>query len=196
MVGSQGALPAARTVLSNLTSGFPAAVVCVQHRTPTAGTMLVDLLSRTSPLPVVEASDGSPLEEGVIHVAPASGQTLVGAGGRFRIDARFPRCLGDPLLMTLAERYGPRCTAVILSGRLADGALGLQAVKQAGGCGLIQAPASAECRSMPTAAMATGCFDYALDPERIGRALVAMVSCVGGAELIGVRPHPLLGAAA
>jgi hypothetical protein len=44
--------------------------------------------------------------------------------------------------------------------------------------------------------MATGCFDYALDPERIGRALVAMVSCVGGAELLGVRPHPLLGAAA
>lgn len=192
IVGSQGALSPARTVLDHLPEDFPAAVVYVQHRTASAGTVLSDLLRRGSRLPVVEAADGAVLEPGVINVAPADGQTVVGGDGRLRVD-RGARCLGDPLLASAAPVYGPRCTGVILSGRLRDGARGLEAVKRAGGCGLIQEPDSAECSSMPLAAMATGCFDYVLDPVRLGRALVATIAVEGAADLLGVRPHPLVG---
>jgi two-component system chemotaxis response regulator CheB len=196
IVGSQGARPAAREILDQLPECFPAALIYVQHRVPTAGSVLIDLLRRTCDLPVVETTDGSSLQPGVVHVPPPACQTVIDGDGRLRLDDRAPRCMGDPLLISAARAYGPDCTAVILSGRLDDGARGLQAVKAAGGCGLIQAPASAECGSMPRAAMATGCFDYVLDPVRIGRALVATISVSGAAELLAVRPHPLVGTAA
>jgi chemotaxis response regulator CheB len=40
---------------------------------------------------------------------------------------------------------------------------------------------------MPTAALATGCVDFVLSPERLGYALVALCAATGAADLFGVR---------
>jgi two-component system chemotaxis response regulator CheB len=188
VVGSQGAVPVAERLLGALDPGFPAAVVYVQHRPASAGSLLAELLSRRLSVPVRTAGDGDAVRPGTVHLAPAGAQTLV-SGGRFRlVDGR---CTGDPLLVSAARDYGARTVGVVLSGRLGDGAAGLIAVKGAGGRALVQDPGTAEQASMPSAALATGCYDFALPPRGLAAALVALVAAPGAADLLAVRRHPL-----
>jgi chemotaxis response regulator CheB len=91
------------------------------------------------------------------------------------------------LFGSVAEVYGPRALAVVLTGRLRDGTRGVQAIKAAGGRVIAQTPDSAEQSSMPWNALATGCVDLVLEPARIADALVALVAVPGAAELFEVR---------
>jgi hypothetical protein len=43
---------------------------------------------------------------------------------------------------------------------------------------------------MPNAALATGCVDFALGPESLGPALLALCAATGAAELFRVRVNP------
>ena len=67
----------------------------------------------------------------------------------------------DHLFRSLAERLGDGF-AVILSGAGSDGALGVRAVKEAGGIILVQEPAESEYPSMPRSAIASGIADVVL----------------------------------
>jgi two-component system, chemotaxis family, protein-glutamate methylesterase/glutaminase len=191
VVASQGGLPAWRAALSALPADFPAAIVYLQHRVPAATSALPQILRRSTALPVAEAVSGVELAPGRLYVAPARGLLDVADG---RLHIRTPtagdRRPGDWLLRSVAASYGPRAIAAVLTGRLDDGAAGASAVKAAGGRVLVQDPRSAECASMPLAALATGCFDFVLEPRRIGEALVALTSVPGAAELFAVRSHP------
>jgi two-component system chemotaxis response regulator CheB len=93
----------------------------------------------------------------------------------------------DPLLTSAADVFGSRMIAVVLSGRLNGGAAGVQAVKRRGGRVLAQDPTTAIIPAMPDAALATGCVDFALPPESLGRAIVALCAASGAAELFRVR---------
>jgi two-component system chemotaxis response regulator CheB len=189
IVGSQGAFPIARRLLGALPADFPAAIVYVQHRVPSSVGGLPKLLAHATALPAGPVGDGHPVTPGAIHVTPADAETTI-AGGRFRLGPG--RCVGDPLLASVAQAYGARAIGVVLSGRLDDGAAGLRAIKAAGGRGLVQDPATAEAAGMPTAAMSTGCYDFVLAPDRLAHALVALVAVPGAAELLSVRGHPLI----
>lgn len=194
VLGSQGALPVAVDLLKGLPDDFPAAVVDVQHRVATAHSALAQLLRYRTRLPVFEPQDGDPLRPGALYVPAAGVQTTLGADRQFRVTDGA--CVGDPLMASAAEVYGPAALGIVLSGRLRDGAAGLTAIKQAGGRGLIQAPATAQADSMPLAAMATGAYDFVLEPKALQAALVALVSVRGAAELLSVRAHPSAAAAA
>jgi two-component system chemotaxis response regulator CheB len=194
LVGSQGALPVARDLLSGLPEDFPAAVVYVQHRAPAAWGMLEGVLRYHARMPVYEIAEGDRAQPGGIYVAPAHAQTTMGADRTFRLTDG--RCLADPLIAGVARACGPAALAVILSGRLRDGASGLRRIKQAGGRGLIQAPETAAADAMPLAAMATGCYDFVLSPAQLQAALVTLVAVPGAAELLGVRTHPVAGVGA
>jgi chemotaxis response regulator CheB len=193
VVGSQGALPVARDLLSALAADFPAAVVYVQHRAPVPGAILAGLVRRYAGLPVHEVHDGDRVQRGV-WVPPAGVQTTIGLDRRFHLSDG--PCAGDPLMESVAEAYGAASLGVVLSGRLRDGAEGLRQIKRAGGRGLIQAPETAEADDMPLAALATGCYDFALAPRALGAALVALVAVPGAADLFGVRGHPVADAGA
>jgi two-component system, chemotaxis family, protein-glutamate methylesterase/glutaminase len=194
VVGSQGALPVARAVLSGLPEDFPAPVVYVQHRAADPRSMLAGLLDYHTRLPVRDVQDGEPVTAGVVHVPPAGHETTIAGDGTFRV-ADGP-CAADPLMASAADVYGSRVLGLVLSGRLRDGAEGLRRIKQAGGRGLVQAPETAEADSMPLAAMATGCYDFALPPAQLRDALVALVAVPGAADLLAVRPHPVTAVAA
>src|SRR3712207_1124505 len=151
MIGSQGALPVARQVLSGLPEDFPAAVVYVQHRVATAGSLLASLLRYDARLPVREVRARDAVHAGAIYVPAPGVQTTIDADRRFRVSDGA--CTGDPLMASVAEVYGPAGVGVVLSGRLNDGAAGMRRIKQAGGRGLIQAPETAAADGMPLAAM-------------------------------------------
>ena len=55
-----------------------------------------------------------------------------------------------------------------------DGALGIEAIKHAGGITFAQEEKSARYHFMPKSAIATGCVDFVLPPEGIARELVQL----------------------
>jgi two-component system, chemotaxis family, CheB/CheR fusion protein len=80
----------------------------------------------------------------------------------------------DLFFRSLAEQLGDGF-AVILSGAGSDGAIGVRAVKEAGGIILVQDPNEAEYASMPRSAIATGVADFILPARDIGKRLVDLI---------------------
>lgn len=189
VVGSQGARDAFEQAVHQLPPALPAAIVFDLHRSDSGG-LTERLLGARLPLPVRVATDGLALDNATVYLAPAVQTVRFGHDGTLSVAARddLPqRWLGDELLVSAAETFGPRTIAVVLSGRLSCGARGAVAVKRAGGRVLVQDPATAQAPGMPTAALATGCADFALSPPALGQALAVLCAAPGGAELFRVR---------
>jgi two-component system chemotaxis response regulator CheB len=172
-----------------LPAGFPAAVLVNLHRSDSYD-VLERVLSRRSPLPIQLAADRARLAPGQVYVAPHDRQLVIGQDLRLSIlgsgnwvRQRFP----DALLASAARAFGARLIGVVLSGRMEGGARGVRAVKRGGGRVLVEDPRTAIMSSMPNAALATGCVDFALPPEGLGHALVALCAASGAAELFRVR---------
>jgi two-component system CheB/CheR fusion protein len=80
----------------------------------------------------------------------------------------------DLLFRSVAEQVGDGF-AVILSGAGSDGALGVHAVKEAGGIILVQDPNEAEYASMPRSAIATGVADFVLPARNLAKRLIDLI---------------------
>jgi two-component system chemotaxis response regulator CheB len=191
IAASMGGPEAVRKVLRGLPAEFPAAVVVVQHRAPSANHVTLELLRRQTCLPVRLADQGDRPQPGIVDVAPADRQLILAASGMYQIaKSKSPfGCAADPLFSTVAVYFGQRAIGVVLSGMQDDGAAGISALKARGGWALAQNRATARCFGMPSAAIATGCVDYVLPVTRISHALVALTMWPGATELFRV-PSP------
>jgi two-component system, chemotaxis family, protein-glutamate methylesterase/glutaminase len=154
---SAGGLDPLRALLRGLPGDLPAAIFVVLHIPARGGSALPRILDRSGPLRADTAVDGEPIERGRVYVAPPDQHLLV-VGDTVRL-SRGPRRNGvrpaaDPLFRSAALRAGPRVTGVVLSGTLADGALGSATVERRGGCVVVQDPDEAEYCSMPRSAIA------------------------------------------
>jgi two-component system, chemotaxis family, protein-glutamate methylesterase/glutaminase len=189
-VGSQGALDAFQAVVEHLPETFPAPIVFDLHRSSGLRFTEQILERRAGALAVRPASHGA-LEPGTVYLGPCDRQIVFTAERRVRLwgpeDSGPSQGFADVLLESAARALGPRVIAVVLSGRLDGGARGVRAVKSCGGRVLVQDPSSAVMSSMPNAALATGCVDFALPPGAIGDALLALCGAAGAAELFRVR---------
>ena len=162
---SAGGLDAFRTLLAALPAESGMAFVLVQHLDPSHTSMMVELLSPCTAMPVVEAGEGTRLQPGHIYINPP-GRYLAVRDGIIHL-SRPPATKGvrmpiDFLLQSLAEESGERVVCLILSGSGTDGSLGAKAIKEAGGLVIAQEPDEAEYDGMPQSAIATGAVDLVL----------------------------------
>jgi two-component system CheB/CheR fusion protein len=81
-------------------------------------------------------------------------------------EPRGKRAPIDLFFQSLADQHGDGF-AIILTGAGSDGAVGVKAVKEAGGIILVQDPSEAEYPSMPRSAIATGVADFILPVREI-----------------------------
>lgn len=190
VIGSQGALRSFQVVLDRLPSSFPAALVFDLHRGEGKG-MIEQVLTRRCAMAVRPAVAGAALEASTLYLAPHDAQVTLSHDRLMRISPptgeRRGHPFADALLSSAAGAFGPGLIAVVLSGRLDRGACGVREVKRNGGRVIVEDPRTAAAPSMPNAALATGCVDFALAPEKIGDALMAMCAATGAAELFRVR---------
>jgi two-component system chemotaxis response regulator CheB len=153
---SAGGIDALQRLLRNLPEKLPAAICVVLHIPASSHSLLAQIIGRQTRLPVSQAVAGERLRRGHIYVAPPDSHLLVRAA-HVHLD-RGPKENGvrpavDPLFRSVADAYGQRGIAVVLSGSLTDGAAGAVAVAAAGGAVLVQLPDDAVVPSMPEATL-------------------------------------------
>jgi len=173
IAGSAGAFQGLSHLFASLPPKLPSAVVAMLHTGP--GSTLADTLGLRSQIPVRSARTGDVLNEGHAYVAPPSSHLIVNPDGRLTVSSAAPvrrfRPSADWLFESAAGSFAHRHVAVVLSGRLSDGACQLRAVKRAGGVVLAQSPSDAAFPHMPMAAIATGCVDHIISSDAMSAAI-------------------------
>jgi two-component system CheB/CheR fusion protein len=174
---SAGGLDAFTAMLRNLPLDANLAVVFVQHLAPQHESALVTLLTGQSALPVVQAGEGMRVEANHVYVIPPNRQLVI-EGRDLHISPRpadrSQYTPVDAFFTSLARSAGSRSIGIVLSGTGSDGAIGVGAIKSAGGVTIAQAPLSARYDGMPQAAIATGMVDLVLLPDQIGPKLAQL----------------------
>ena len=162
---SAGGLDAFKKFFDALPANCGMAFVLIQHLDPKHESMMVDLLTGHTPMKVLQATDGMPLERDHVYLIPPGAYLAIRDGvlrlskPRERHGARMPF---DFFLRSLAEECGERAICAILSGTGTDGSLGLKAVKEKGGLVIVQDPEEAAFDGMPRSAIMSGGADLVL----------------------------------
>jgi two-component system chemotaxis response regulator CheB len=166
---SYGGLSALQTLLPALAPDFPLPVVVVQHRGKDSDN-LCEFLQRHSALPLTEPNDKAAIAPGRVYLAPRDYHLLIERDG-FALSTEAPVGYARPSINVLfesaADVYQEHVVGVILTGANADGARGLAKIKAYGGYAVVEDPAGAESRGMPTAAIAASTVDAVLPVKEI-----------------------------
>ncbi len=170
---SAGGLEAFTELLRYLPDNTGMGVVFIQHLAPQHTSMLAEVLSRATKLPVAEVTDGRQVEPNHVYVIPPNSNIAI-SGAHLRLMTRDTHA-GQPLpidafFTSLADDRKDRAIGVVLSGTGSDGTLGLRAIKVEGGYTFAQ-DESAKFDSMPKSAVAAGSVDGAMSPKFIAREL-------------------------
>ncbi|HKW96237.1 MAG TPA: chemotaxis protein CheB [Bryobacteraceae bacterium] len=178
---SAGGLEASTQLLQALPSDIGMAFVLIQHLDPKHESMLSEILSRSSAMPVHEVKQDTHVEPNHVYVIPrgfdlAISNRVLHTTPR-KVSREAPMTI-DHFFRSLAEDLGNQAIGVILSGTGSDGSMGVKAVKAEGGITFAQDEKSAKYDGMPHSAIASGCVDFVLAPEDIAR------------ELSLIRDHP------
>src|SRR5215813_872766 len=174
---SAGGLEAFRQLLEHLPTYTGMAFVFVQHLDPMRESILAELLSKATDMPVKEVKHGMRVEPNCVYVIPRNANMSL-AQGALRLspreETRGQHRPIDYFMRSLAEENGVRAIGVILSGTASDGTLGLEAIKAEGGITFAQDEETAKYDGMPHSAISAGCVDFVLPPERIAEELARL----------------------
>jgi two-component system chemotaxis response regulator CheB len=183
---STGGPEALARVLPLLPASLPVPVLMVQHMPPVFTRQFAQRLDRLSPLRVVEATDGTPLLPGTVHLAPGDHHLVVRTGARGPHTAlnqdppeNFCRPAVDPLFRSVVTVFDGAVLAVVLTGMGADGRNGAGEIRAGGGTVLVQDRATSVVWGMPGAISQAGYADEVLPIERIPEAITRHLSGVG-----------------
>lgn len=175
---SAGGLDALERFFDELPVDIGAAIVVIQHLSPDHKSMMDNLLSRHTSMPVTMAENGlSVLPNHVYLIPPGKNMTL--AGSQLRLAPKSPHLLSLPIdlfFYSLAKEFGNRCVGVILSGTGSDGTRGAAAINDAGGFLLAQDPETAKFDGTPRSVIATGLVDEVMPPEMLAARVAAHVT--------------------
>jgi two-component system, chemotaxis family, protein-glutamate methylesterase/glutaminase len=186
---STGGPEALAKVLPQLPAALPVPVLVVQHMPPVFTRQFAQRLDRLSPLRVVEASDGTPLAPGTVHLAPGDHHLVVRSSARGLHTGlhqgppeNFCRPAVDPLFRSAVTAFDGAVLAVVLTGMGSDGRNGAGEIRAAGGTVLVQDQSSSVVWGMPGAISQAGYADEVLPLDRIPEAIVRHLSGVVGAR--------------
>jgi two-component system CheB/CheR fusion protein len=171
---SAGGLEAFRQLLSHLPTDTGMAFVLIQHLDPNQKSLLREILSRATAMPVFEVQDGTAVEPNSVYVIPPNTKMAIAQGVLKLTPREKNRGVAMPVdvfFLSLAEDRGSKAIAIVLSGGDGDGSRGIDAIKVAGGITFAQCEASAKVSSMPNTAVATGQVDFILPPAKIAEEL-------------------------
>jgi two-component system chemotaxis response regulator CheB len=170
-------------ILKDLPAELPAAILIVQHITQGFEQGLMEWLGTNCKLPMRIPADNEEIELGTIYVAPSNLHMTVEASGRIRLLDGPPvnglKPSGTVLFESVAKVFGERAIGVILTGMGSDGALGIKAIKEAGGFTIAQNESTSVVFGMPQVAIQLGKVDEVLALENIAGEIVKRLTLEG-----------------
>lgn len=164
---STGGPPALQSVIPKLPRNLPVGMLVDQHMPALFTKSLAERLDGLSQVTVKEASDGDPVEPGVVYIAPGGKQMMVkkiGVRGRVVVsnepsNTLYKPCV-DVLMNSVADEYGKFSLGVILTGMGHDGLEGLKQMKEKGGIIIAQNEDTCIVYGMPKAVIDAKIADH------------------------------------
>ena len=176
--GSAGALNAYKVLLDALPSNTGMAFVIISHMNPTAISQLTNILSRHTKMTVKAASMAMPIRANNVYIIPPDSDLSIEKNKFKVISPRSKRNRQiDIFFISLAEAMGVRAIGIVLSGYDGDGTEGCKHIKTHGGKTFSQ-DMSAEVDQMPLSAVATGCVDFVMPPDKIPAKLKSLAAAL------------------
>lgn len=153
---SAGGIAALLAILPGLTAPrFP--VVVVLHMPEQRESRLAEVFGTRLAMPVRQADDKAPLDNGVLYFAPPGYHLSIETERCFSLSqedpVHFSRPSIDVLMASAADAYGAGLAGMLLTGASADGADGLAQIGRAGGLTVVQDPRDADIPTMPASAI-------------------------------------------
>ena len=178
---STGGPPALERVLKGFARPLRVPILITQHMPPVFTASLASRLREQTGVPAAEAVNGEVLKPDRIYVAPGDYHLSVGRAGLntvLKLDQgpqrNSVRPAVDVLFESVAEVYGSKVLAVVLTGMGADGMVGSVAIKERDGGVIIQDQQSCVVFGMPGAVMSSGAYDCVADLDHINSHLKRM----------------------
>ena len=169
--GSAGSLQVIFYILQNCKAGFPIPMLLILHRDPQGVSKLAELLAAKTTLEVREIEDKDPIEKGVVYICPADYHVLIEEERCFSLDysekINFSRPSIDVSFRSGADIFGRKLVCILLSGANADGADGLNYVKDREGITVVHHPEEAIVSYMPQQALLLRKADHVLRKDEI-----------------------------
>ncbi len=179
IASSTGGPRALASLMVEMPADFSAPILIVQHMARGYIEGLAEWLEQVSPLKVEIAQSGGFPQPGHVYLAPDNRHLEVNSSGNMVLTDTPPvngfKPSGNPLLLSLANYFGPKAVGVILTGMGDDGVKGLKSLKQAGGYTIAQDEQSSVIFGMPGQAIKAGVVEKVVALEYIATHLTKMV---------------------
>ena len=170
---SAGGLEALTDFVSHLKPTGQLTFVIAQHLAPDHRSLMHELLSRDTGLPIKQLKRSTKPKPDTIYLTPPNRHVVFSGDEINLVEPKVkqgPVPSANSLFSSLARELGENCGAVVLSGTGSDGAMGLEDIKKAGGITCAQDD-SAKYDGMPVSARQTDCVDLVASPADLAKRL-------------------------
>jgi len=171
---SAGGLEAMEDFFCHMSPNSGMVFVVVSHQHAGHVSLLPNLLSKCTAMPVVEVTDGMEVEPNRVYLAPGGSNLAILHGALHLMEPDSKKRVPLPIdyfFRSLAEDRKQGAVGIILSGTGTDGTVGLRAIKDESGMTIAQEPQSAKYQGMPRSAMTAGVVDVILPPDQMPESL-------------------------
>jgi len=175
---SAGGLESLEQFFGNVPVNSGLAFVVIQHLDPNHVGIMPELLQRTTPMKVLQATDNLQVKPNHVYVIPPNRSMSVLNGHLFLfepIELRGLRLPIDYFFRSLAADQHENSIGIILSGMGSDGSLGLKAIKEKNGIVAVQDPANAKFDGMPNSAINAVVVDILAPAKELPEKLIALL---------------------
>lgn len=177
---STGGPKALVKVLSGLRRGISAGIIVVQHMSMEFMPSFAERLRWVCPLDMSIAVDGDAVTPGKVLIAAGDSDMAVGRDSEGKVvvvtsEAHATYTSIDHTMDSAARVYGKEALGVLMTGMGSDGAMGMKAVKEAGGATIAEDRSTCVVYGMPKAAIEMGVVDEVVPLQLIAEAIMRMV---------------------
>ncbi len=180
MAASTGGPPAFARLLGALPADFAVPILLVQHMGAPFMEGFASWLDGLTPLRVAIARDRELPIDGHVYVAPGDRHLTLSPQGMLRVGSGPPvsgqRPSATVLFQSMAATAGAQACGVLMTGMGEDGAVGLSALRRAGGFTITESAHSAVVYGMPAAAVRLGGSSISLPIDQIAPRILRLMA--------------------
>jgi two-component system CheB/CheR fusion protein len=176
---SAGGLEAINELFENMPENTGISFFLIQHLSSDHKSLMTELLSKHTTMPVIEAQHNVHVKPNSIYVIPST-KFMTIQHGKLQLQekgkSKSPNNAIDIFFESLAKDKKNSAIGIVLSGTGSVGSKGVEAIKENGGIVIVQDPVTAAFDGMPNSALATGTPDLICPPENIALELLSFLN--------------------